>query len=139
MADTVDGGCVFCRIMAGDLPSWPVAESERSVAFMDINPATDGHLLVVPRQHTPDVTTIDPDDLTDVVLLAQRMARQVRERLGASGVNLVQSTGAAAWQTVFHLHVHVIPRYVDDPLVLPWQPRPGDPARIADVAAQLVA
>lgn len=137
MAETVDGSCVFCRIMAGDLPSWPVAESKRSVAFMDINPATDGHLLVVPRQHTPDVTTIDPDDLTDVILLAQRMARQVRARLGASGVNVLQSTGAAAWQTVFHLHVHVIPRYVDDPLKLPWQPRPGDPARIADVAARL--
>lgn len=132
-----DATCVFCRILAGELPSTVVAETERSVAIMDVNPATDGHVLVVPRRHTSDIMTVDPEDLTDAVLLAQRMARLVMDRLGAAGVNLMQSSGAAAWQTVFHLHLHVIPRYHDDPLELPWKPATGDPARIARAAAAL--
>jgi histidine triad (HIT) family protein len=133
--------CVFCRILAGTLPGTVIAthDSGRAVAFMDVNPATPGHLLVVPRTHTPDLFTADPDDLTACALLAQSMARLVRDRLGAAGVNLVQSSGAAAWQTVDHLHVHVIPRYPDDPLVLPWRPSPGDPAQIASVADKLRA
>jgi histidine triad (HIT) family protein len=134
-------GCVFCRILAGDLSSTVIAadDASRAIAFMDINPATPGHLLVVPRTHTSDLLTADPHDLTACVLMAQRMAHLVRERLGAAGVNLVQSSGAAAWQTVYHLHLHVIPRYEDDPLVLPWRPTPGDPAEIASVAAKLTA
>lgn len=138
MADHFDADCIFCRIIAGELPSTFVAEEERAVAFMDIQPATRGHLLVVPRRHTTDLTTIDADDLTATTLLAQRMAVRVRERLDADGVNLLQSTGSAAWQSVFHLHMHVIPRYNDDPLVLPWRPdQPGDSAEIAAAAASL--
>ncbi len=129
--------CVFCRILAGELSGTLVAEEERAVAFMDINPATPGHLLVVPRAHSTDLCDAEPDDVTACTLLAQQLARRVRDRLGASGVNLIQSSGAAAWQTVFHLHFHVIPRYADDPLVLPWQPAPGDHAEIAAIAAKL--
>jgi histidine triad (HIT) family protein len=135
--ETSDPGCIFCRIVAGELPSEVVAETERSVAIMDINPATDGHLLVLPRRHTADLTTVADEDLTDAILLARQMARRVLERLGADGVNLTQATGVAAWQEVFHLHLHVVPRYVGDPLVLPWQAVPGDRARIAEVAARL--
>lgn len=131
--------CVFCRILAGELPSTMIAETDRAVAFMDVNPATDGHLLVVPRNHTPDLLSAEPADLSACVLLAQAMARLVRERLGATGVNLVQSSGAVAWQTVFHLHLHVIPRYDGDPLRLPWVPASGDPAAIAAAAAKLTA
>ncbi len=93
---------------------------------MDINPATRGHALVVPRAHATDVFDIDPEDLAAVARTAQRVALRARDRLGAAGVNLLQSSGAAAWQTVFHLHVHVIPRYEGDPLRLPWVPGPGD-------------
>ena len=139
MPDDSGAACLFCGIIRGELPATRVAETARSVAFMDINPATDGHLLVVPRRHTRDLTTVDADDLIDVSLLAKDMAGRVVERLGADGVNLVQSTGAAAWQTVFHLHVHVVPRYVGDPLVLPWHPAPGDPERVARAAARLTA
>lgn len=131
--------CVFCRILAGELPSTMIAETDRAVAFMDVNPATDGHLLVIPRNHTPDLLSAEPADLSACVLLAQAMARLVRERLGATGVNLVQSSGAVAWQTVFHLHLHVIPRYDGDPLRLPWVPASGDPAAIAAAAAKLTA
>ena len=129
--------CIFCKIVAGELPAQRLYEDERTLAFMDIAPGNPGHLLVIPRTHAQDVLAIDPDDLAAVIRTAQVMARRVSERLGADGVNLINSCGAAAWQTVFHLHVHVIPRYVDDPLQLPWIPVPGDPAELAALAERL--
>jgi histidine triad (HIT) family protein len=132
-----DPDCLFCRIIAGELPSQRVDEDERTVAFMDISPATRGHALVVPRNHAADLLEADPDDLAAVVVAAQRLARRAVQRLGADGVNLINSCGAAAWQTVFHLHIHVIPRYADDPLQLPWVPSPGEAGEIA-AAAELL-
>jgi histidine triad (HIT) family protein len=129
--------CIFCRIVAGELPAQFVAQDERTVSFMDINPATRGHALVVPRAHSPDLLSIGSDDLIACVLAAQRLAATMCERLGTDGINLLNSVGAAAWQTVFHFHIHVIPRYRDDPLRLPWRPAPGDPDEIAAAAEQL--
>lgn len=123
--------CIFCAIVRGDAPSQRILEDDRTVAFMDINPATRGHALVVPRRHSRDVLDADDEDLAAVVLSAQRVARAAVEVLGADGVNLVQATGSVAFQTVFHLHFHVVPRYASDRVVLPWTPRPGDPADIA--------
>jgi histidine triad (HIT) family protein len=134
-----DPDCLFCKIVAGDIPGTKVAEDERTVAFMDINPATRGHLLVVPREHATDVLEIAPDDLAAVAATGQKMARLVKERLGADGVNLLNSCGSAAWQTVFHFHLHVIPRYDDDPLRLPWVPGPGDADKIAAAARELTS
>jgi histidine triad (HIT) family protein len=132
-----DPDCLFCKIVAGDVPATLVHEDERTVAFMDINPATRGHLLVIPREHHADVHAIDPEDLKACALAAKAMAARVRDKLGADGVNLLNSTGAAAWQTVFHFHVHVIPRYDNDPLRLPWHPKPGDRDEIAAAAEEL--
>jgi histidine triad (HIT) family protein len=132
-----DPDCLFCKIVAGDLPSTRVDEDERTVAFMDINPATRGHLLVVPREHSTDLFEIDPADLEACSVAAQRLAGRVRERLGADGVNLLNAAGPAAWQTVFHFHMHVIPRYENDPLRLPWNPTPGDRDEIAAAAQEL--
>jgi histidine triad (HIT) family protein len=134
-----DPDCLFCKIVAGELPATIVAEDERTVAFMDIHPATRGHALVVPREHARDVHEIDPEDLQAVAVAAQRLAARARDNLGADGVNLLNSNGAAAWQTVFHFHVHVIPRYDGDPLRLPWVPAPGDADEIAAAAAELSA
>jgi histidine triad (HIT) family protein len=125
--------------VAGDVPATLVHEDERTVAFMDINPATRGHLLVVPREHAENVLEIDPEDLEAVARTGQAMARRVRDKLGADGVNLLNSTGSVAWQTVFHFHLHVIPRYENDPLRLPWQPQPGDQDEIAAAAKELGA
>jgi histidine triad (HIT) family protein len=132
-----DPDCIFCKILAGELPGTIVGEDERTVAFMDINPATRGHVLVIPRTHTPDLLSIDAEDLHAVALASQRQAHRAKELLGAEGVNLVNSCGALAWQTVFHFHMHVIPRYTGDPLKLPWVPAPGDPAEIAAAAQEL--
>jgi histidine triad (HIT) family protein len=136
MAD-FEPDCIFCKIVAGELPGAIVDEDERTIAFMDISPATRGHALVVPRRHTTNLLEIEPDELTAVILAAQRLAARVPERLGAAGVNLINSCGSAAWQTVFHFHIHVIPRYDGDPLRLPWVPGPGDPDEIAAAAAAL--
>ena len=129
--------CLFCKIIAGEIPSTRVYEDERTVAFMDINPATRGHLLVVPREHTRDLKTIAPEDLTAVAQAAQKLAKVMPDRLGADGVNLLNSCGRTAWQTVFHFHMHVIPRYAADPLRLPWTPEPGDRDEIAEAARAL--
>jgi histidine triad (HIT) family protein len=134
---SADPDCIFCKILAQELPASIVDEDERTVSFMDINPATRGHALVIPRAHSRDLLSVEPEDLTAVVLTAKRLAGRMNERLGADGVNVINSCGAAAWQTVFHFHVHVIPRYAGDPLQLPWVPAPGDAQEIAAAAARL--
>lgn len=133
-----DPDCIFCKIVAGELPASIVDEDERTIAFMDIAPANRGHALVIPRAHTTDLTEIGAEDLQATVIAAQRLAIQVKERLGADGVNLLNSCGEAAWQTVFHFHIHVIPRYEDDPLRLPWVPSQGDSQEIGAAAQELL-
>jgi histidine triad (HIT) family protein len=136
MADR-DPDCLFCKIVAGELPGTIVAEDERTVAFMDISPATRGHALVVPRRHAKDLGEIPEEDLAAVASAAKRLAGRARDALGADGVNLMNSWGADAWQSVFHFHMHVIPRYADDPLKLPWKPAPGDESEISAAAEAL--
>lgn len=128
---TTSADCLFCKIVAGELPATIVDEDERTLAFMDINPATRGHALVIPRAHATDLHEIGLEDLHACAAAAQRLAGRMGERLGADGVNLINSCGVAAWQTVFHFHVHVVPRYVGDPLELPWVPAPGDMGEIS--------
>jgi histidine triad (HIT) family protein len=133
-----DPDCIFCKIVAGDLPASIVDEDERTIAFMDIAPANRGHALVIPRAHATDLAEIGVEDLQATILAAQRLARQAKERLGADGVNLLNSCGEAAWQTVFHFHIHVIPRYEGDPLRLPWVPSQGDSQEIGAAAQELL-
>jgi histidine triad (HIT) family protein len=132
-----DADCIFCKIVAGELPATVVEEDDRTVAFMDINPATKGHALVIPRRHASDLLSVEEEDLRAAALTAQRLAARMVERLGAAGVNVINSCGPAAWQTVFHFHLHVIPRYEGDPLRLPWVPAPGDRDEIAAAATAL--
>ena len=136
-----DPDCIFCKILAEELPSARIAETERAIAFMDINPGSRGHALVIPREHSRDLLEIGPEDLAACAELAQEIAGRAKERLGADGVNLLNCCGADAWQTVFHFHLHVIPRYKDQPekddLKLPWIPAPGDMDDIAAAAKEL--
>ena len=134
-----DPDCLFCKIVAGEVPATVVGEDERTVSFMDINPATRGHALVVPREHSLDLLEVGQEDLAAVAAAAKRLATRAKDALGADGVNLLNSCGSAAWQTVFHFHIHVIPRYRDDPLKLPWVPSPGDADDIAAAGAALRA
>src|SRR5687767_1441951 len=96
-----DGGCLFCQIIAGDLPATFVHQDERTVAFMDINPTAHGHVLVVPRTHSTDMRDIEPEDLAACVETARVVTRQAIDGLGADGANVLQNTGRAAGQAVF--------------------------------------
>jgi histidine triad (HIT) family protein len=130
--------CIFCKIVAGEVPSTKVYEDETTLAFMDIAPWTRGHALVIPKTHSDDLGEISADDLSAVALTAQRIAELQKERLGAEGVNLLNCYGAAAWQTVFHTHVHVIPRYADDGMIVPARPGAGgDAEQIKAAGAEL--
>ena len=129
--------CIFCKIVAGELPAEIVDQDEHTVSFMDINPWTRGHALVIPRTHSRNLLDIDPEDLARVAAGAKRLAERMRERLGCDGINLLNSSEPAAWQTVFHFHMHVIPRYDDDPLRLPGAPQQVDQDELQAVADEL--
>jgi len=129
--------CIFCKIVAGELPSEIVREDEHTVAFMDINPWTRGHALVIPRTHSPNLYEVGEDDLRHTSSAAKQLALRMRERLRCDGVNLLNASEPAAWQTVFHFHMHVIPRYDDDPLQLPVRPQQAAEAALAEVASEL--
>jgi histidine triad (HIT) family protein len=120
-----DPDCIFCKIVAGELPATKIDEDDRTITFMDINPGTRGHALVIPKEHSKDLLEIEASDLAATAAAAQRLAQRMPEALGAEGVNLINSCGSAAWQTVFHFHLHVIPRYSDDTVRLPWTPGDG--------------
>jgi len=129
--------CLFCGIVAGDVPAQIVDSDEHTVAFMDINPATRGHALVVPRKHAADLFEISDENLEHTIVAARRLAGRIRGTLEPDGFNILNSSGAAAWQTVFHFHLHVVPRYEDDPLELPWVPSEGDSDEIAAIAEKI--
>ncbi|HYH58872.1 MAG TPA: HIT family protein [Thermoleophilaceae bacterium] len=129
--------CIFCKIVAGELPAKVVQEDEHTLAFLDINPWTRGHALVIPRRHARNLLDIDEEDLAHVMAAAKQLALRMREKLGCDGINLLVSSEPAAWQTVFHLHAHVIPRYEDDPLRLPGAPQQVDEDELAGVAREL--
>ncbi|MGA4668399.1 HIT family protein [Propionibacteriaceae bacterium Y1923] len=137
--------CVFCSIVAGTIPSVKVAEDETTLAFMDIDPGAEGHLLVIPKRHSADLLEIPADDLVATTLAAQRVAKAAIDGLEADGVNLLNCSGTAAWQTVLHFHLHVIPRYHDkvnrqDRLELPFEPgRPAEPDTLAQHARLIAA
>ncbi len=129
--------CIFCKIVAGELPAERVQEDEHTVAFMDLNPWTRGHALVIPRRHSKNLYEVQDEDLRNTASAAKVLAERMRDRLHCDGVNLLNACEPAAWQTVFHFHIHVIPRYVDDPLRLPVHPEQASREELGAVAAEL--
>ena len=129
--------CIFCKIVAGELPGEILDSDDHTVAFMDISPATPGHALVIPRRHSADLMAISDDDLAACMLAARRLALRMEEMIDPEGFNVLNCCGSAAWQTVFHFHLHVVPRNTDDPLKLPWIPKPGDSEEIKATAKRI--
>lgn len=129
--------CIFCGILDGDVPATVIHEDERTLAFMDINPATQGHCLVIPRRHADDIVAADPEDVAACSRTAQLLADRALSELGADGVAVTSFCRPAAGQTVFHLHFHVVPRYEGDGLSLPWAPQPADAGQIAATAERM--
>lgn len=113
--------CIFCKIIDGSIPSTVVYEDDDFKAIMDIAPAAKGHVLILPKKHCADLLSIDPDVAAKALGVASKIANAQKKALGCDGINLLQNSGEAAWQSVFHLHIHLIPRYNNDNLSLPWE------------------
>ena len=126
--------CIFCAIVAGQATSWPVYEDEDCIAFLDVNPLTRGHTLVIPRRHAADLLALSEREAEQVMRATHRVANVLEARLQPAGLNLLQANRAAAMQTVFHMHMHVVPRYESDGLMPSARWRPAS-AEAADLAA----
>ena len=135
----VDPNCIFCKIVAGQIPSFRLFEDVASLAFMDINPANEGHCLVIAKPHHPTLYDMPPDLLAAVSATVLKVAKAVEAALKPDGLNLVQSNGKGAAQSVPHFHVPVLPRRLGDNLKINWEPKPGDRAAIAAVAERIKA
>jgi histidine triad (HIT) family protein len=131
------GDCIFCDVVAGKIPGEVIDSDERTVTVMDINPATRGHAVVITRAHAENLFDLGDEDLLAAMRTTRRVAERMRATLHPAGFNILHNIGRAAWQSIFHFHVHVIPRYENDPLQLPWLPEPADPAELKRVADEI--
>ena len=129
--------CIFCAIVEGKIPSATVYQDEHVFAFMDIAPANPGHLLIIPKQHYRNIFDMPAELGSKIMEVAVLLATAIREALNPDGLNLFQSNEAAAFQTVFHFHLHLIPRWEGDPLQLPWRPSEGNIEEISNIAAKI--
>lgn len=129
--------CVFCRIISGELPTAKVYEDAATIAFLPIEPATKGHTLVVPKRHSRNLFDITESDLTSVIHVAKVIARRQRDRLACEGIGLYQSNEPAGFQTVFHFHLHVVPRWQGDRVREAWHAEPADLAEVEQIASRL--
>lgn len=134
-----DSECIFCKIIAGEIPCISLWEDQETLAFMDINPANPGHALVIPKQHWQDVYTIPDEAIGAVAATARRIATAVRTALTPDGINLVQANGPGAAQSVFHFHMHVLPRYSGDELKLNWRLKLGDMDQLKPISERIKA
>lgn len=131
--------CVFCAIRDGRLPAVRLAEDEGAFAVLDINPIHDGHTLVIPRTHAETIFDIAEEDVVATIRLARRVAAGIRKGLRPGGLNLLQNNGPAAFQSVLHFHLHLIPRWDGDGKGFTWDLVPGNPDRMHEVADRIRA
>ena len=130
--------CIFCKIIDGEIPAVKVLDEELVVAFMDINPSSKGHMLVVPKNHAENIFEIPESDLVALIKAVKRCAKAVKEALNAEGITILQLNGKASDQIVPHLHIHVIPRWENDGLsVSTWEMKPGDMEEIQEIALKV--
>lgn len=135
-----DNNCIFCKILADEIPSTIVYEDEDCRAILDVNPAARGHVIILPKKHAANIFELPDEDTAKIFVVAKKIATAVKKTYQCDGVNILQNNGEAAGQTVFHLHVHVIPRFEGDTdhINIGW--RPGDmPDDLADIAAEIKA
>ena len=129
--------CVFCKIRDGQIPSMKIYEDARTLAFMDINPLNAGHCLVVTRRHAPTIWDSDEEDLRAAITSAKKIALALREAVKPDGLNMLQANGVAAFQSVPHFHLHLIPRWNNDGKGFDWSPVPGDRSQIIDIGERV--
>jgi histidine triad (HIT) family protein len=131
--------CVFCKIIQGQIPSTKVYEDDKTLAFMDIHPVNPGHCLVVPKEHAANLMDSSPEAVADAMRTVHKVAKAVQKALNPYGINLLQANGEGAAQSVFHLHIHIIPRVQGDDLNMNWGLVKGDMGEIAAIAAKIKA
>lgn len=133
-----DDKCIFCKIANGEIPSKTLYEDEKYRVILDLGPATKGHALILPKDHYANLYELPEDAASEVMKLAKKMASLMTDKLGCDGFNLVQNNGEVAGQTVFHFHMHLIPRYKDDGQKIGW--KPGEPSQeeLEEVRNQIV-
>jgi histidine triad (HIT) family protein len=130
--------CIFCKIVSGEIPAVKVLDEESVLAFMDINPSSRGHMLIVPKNHAENIFEIPESDLATLIKAVKKCAGAAKDALRAEGVTILQLNGKASDQIVPHLHVHVIPRWENDGLsVSTWEMKPGDMEQIQDTAKKI--
>ena len=125
--------CIFCKIVAGDIPSRKIYEDENHLAFLDIFPAGRGHSLVIPKSHHVDIHSISAADYGALASVAKQVADLLQNRLGSEGTTIMQMNREAGWQTVFHAHMHVIPRWSGDALYKPWDIAPAKDSVLEEI------
>ena len=125
--------CIFCKIANGEIPSTTLYEDEDFRVILDLGPATRGHALLLPKNHFANLFELDDETAQKAILVAKKMAGKMKDALGADGFNLVQNNGEAAGQTVFHFHMHLIPRYENDNAGILWEPGETTPEDMAEV------
>ena len=125
--------CIFCKIVSGEIPSKRIYEDENHIAFLDIFPANRGHSLVIPKSHHIDIHDMPADLYGGLANTAKKVADILREKLGSEGTTIFQMNREAGWQTVFHIHMHVIPRWAGDALHKPWDIAPADEDSLAEL------
>ena len=134
-----DDNCIFCKIANGEIPSTAVYEDENFKAILDLGPAQKGHTLILPQDHYKDLTEAPEELCGKAFALAGKIGAAMKKGLGCAGFNVVQNNGSAAGQTVFHLHVHIIPRYADGPQIVAWNPGTTTPEESTETAAKIAA
>ena len=127
--------CIFCKIAAGEIPSATVYEDDDFRAILDLGPAAKGHTLVIPKSHSDNLLSVEPDTAAKALKVISKTANAIKEALGCDGINVVQNNGEAAGQTVMHLHFHIIPRYKNDSVNIGWQPMKPSNEELAATAA----
>lgn len=132
-----DSNCIFCKIANGEIPSATVYENEDFRVILDLGPATRGHALILPKSHFKNLCEADEEVGAKLFPLAGKIGAAMMKGLGASGFNVVQNNGTSAGQTVFHLHVHVIPRYEGGPEMVAWVPGKADSEELAGIAEEI--
>lgn len=129
--------CIFCKLANGIFPTNTIYEDETFRVILDMGPAAKGHALILPKSHFDDVCTLDARTAAGVLPLGAKIGQAMKDQLGAAGFNLVQNNGVAAGQTVFHFHMHVIPRYEGGPAMVSWNPGEPTAEELAETAAAL--
>ncbi|MEY8339443.1 HIT family protein [Lachnospiraceae bacterium 62-35] len=132
-----DKECIFCKIANGNIPSATIYEDADFRIILDLGPASKGHALILPKNHFSDVCSLDENIAARALPLAAKIGSAIKESLGCSGFNIVQNNGASAGQTVFHFHIHIIPRYDDGSTIVTWTPGSPSKEELAEIAEKI--